>query len=147
MAEWYRPILAAHVIAIISWMAGILYLYRILIYSSEQGTSDAKIHALLCMMGRKLYRIITIPAMVVAWALGLTMIGLNPELMSQRWLQVKLICVVLMTCFTIYAGALVSQYEAGKEPLPSSKRLRIMNELPTLLMFVVVVMVIVRPFM
>ncbi len=144
--EWYRPILALHVIAIISLMAGILYLYRLLIYASEQGTADAKIHALLSLMSRRLYRIITVPAMSVAWVAGVTMIGLNPGIMAFGWLHIKLACVLAMTGMTLYAGVLVRRYEAGAEPLPLGKALRFLNEVPTLLMIVVVVMVIVRPW-
>ncbi|MFY7927950.1 MAG: CopD family protein, partial [Oligoflexus sp.] len=63
MIEWYRPILAFHVIAIISWMAGILYLYRLLIYAAENRQDHAKVEELLKIMSRRLLKAITIPAM------------------------------------------------------------------------------------
>jgi len=144
MAEWYRPLLAVHVIAIISWMAGILYLYHLLVYAAERG-QKAEIHALLSLMSRRLYRAITFPAMVVAWFLGLTLILLNPGLLSQSWMHLKLISIILLTGFTFYAGVLTAQFGRG-EALPSGKTLRFLNEVPTLLMVVIVVMVIVRPF-
>ena len=66
MIEWYRPILALHVIAVISWMAGILYLYRLLVYAAENGKDHEKVKSLLQLMSRRLLKAITIPAMICA---------------------------------------------------------------------------------
>lgn len=146
MAEYYRVILALHVIAIISWMAGILYLYRLLIYASEQGREQAQIFSLLSTMSRRLYRYITVPAMIVSWLAGLTMVSIQPSLGHQKWFLVKFICALLLTFSTIYAGKLVKRYSETDLAIPTSKRLRVMNEFPTLLMIIIVVMVILKPF-
>ncbi|MBC7531110.1 MAG: CopD family protein [Oligoflexus sp.] len=145
MLEWYRPILAFHVIAIISWMAGILYLYRLLIYASERRGEHALVEDLLKTMCRRLWKAITLPAMIVAWAAGLTMVYLNPGLLQLPWFHTKLLCVVLLTVSTFYAGNIVKKVQSGS-PILSGKALRFLNEVPTLLMIVIVIMVIVKPW-
>ena len=107
---WYRPILALHVIAIISWMAGILYLYRHLIYSSEHGCKPGETNELLKTMSRRLLKAITIPAMVVSWLAGISMVSLNPFLMSQTWFIVKFIGVLGITASTMHAADILSKW-------------------------------------
>ena len=144
-AEWYRPILALHVIAIISWMAGILYLYRLLIYASEnQGRQE--IYELLRTMTRRLWKAITVPAMVVAWLAAIWMLMINSGTLHTLWFTIKFVSVLGLTLSTLYAGRLVALYQKQDGPLPSSGRLRVLNEVPTVLMIIIVIMVIVRPF-
>ncbi|WP_141734987.1 CopD family protein [Oligoflexus tunisiensis] len=143
--EWYRSILAFHVIAIISWMAGILYLYRLLVYCAERRHEHPKVEELLQTMSRRLWKAITLPAMIAAWIAGLAMIHLNPGLMKMPWFHVKLLSVILMTASTLYAGKQVGVVQRS-ETLPRGGFFRFMNEVPTLLMIVVVIMVIVRPW-
>ncbi len=146
MSEYYRVILALHVIAIISWMAGILYLYRLLIYATEQGRNQSQIYVLLGTMARRLYKYITVPAMVVSWLAGLAMVFIQPAIGQQKWFMVKFLCVLLLSGFTLYAGTLVKRYINTDRLLPTSKQLRFLNEVPTLLMIIIVVMVILKPF-
>jgi len=145
MMIFYREILALHVIAIISWMAGILYLYRLLIYATERRAEHVKIEDLLQTMAYRLWKYITIPAMLIAWIAGITMLILNTGLFTQLWMQIKLASILLLTASTLYAGYLVHLFLKGKI-LPKSKTLRYLNEVPTLLMVVIVIMVIVRPW-
>lgn len=145
MMQYYREILALHVIAIISWMAGILYLYRLLIYGTERRKDHRKIETLLQTMSHKLFKIITVPGMLIAWIAGLTMLVINPALFSFTWMKIKIGSVILLTASTIYAGYLVRQFQRG-EVLPAGKTLRFLNEVPTLLMVIIVIMVIVRPW-
>ncbi|SMF40869.1 protoporphyrinogen oxidase HemJ [Pseudobacteriovorax antillogorgiicola] len=145
MIEWYREILALHVVAIISWMAGILYLYRLLVYAAESSKDHEKVESLLQIMSRRLLKAITLPAMVVSWIAGLTMISINPGLLSMPWMHVKLTSVVLLSGFTMYAGKQVRLFNEGK-PILSGKAFRFLNEAPTLLMIIIVIMVIVRPW-
>ncbi len=144
MLEWYRPILAFHVIAIISWMAGILYLYRLLIYASENRKDHSKVEELLKIMSRRLLKAITIPAMIASWIAGLTMVWLNPSLLHAPWFHIKLSSVVLLTLSTLYAGKLVQAVQIHGE-IPKGRTLRYLNEVPTILMIVIVYMVITRP--
>lgn len=145
MLEWYRSILAFHVIAIISWMAGILYLYRLLIYASERRSEHPRVEELLKTMTRRLWKAITLPAMIAAWVAGITMLSLNPSLWHMPWFHAKFLCVILLTLSSLYAGRLVKKVQAGAT-VPSGKALRFLNEVPTLLMIVIVIMVIVRPW-
>ena len=141
-----NTVLVLHILAIISWMAGILYLYRILIYASERGQRHPEVHDLLATRGERLYRYITVPAMAIAWLAGLALIYLNPAYLQQGWLHVKLTAVIALTGSTIHAIHLVERFKQNREPLPKGKTLRFLNEVPTLLMIVIVIMVIARPF-
>jgi putative membrane protein len=134
-----------HLIAVISWMAGILYLYRLYVNHSEHGHKPDN-HELLTGMEYRLYRYITRPAMVVAWLAGLGMIALNTGLLQLGWLHAKLFCLVLLTAATIYAGRLQRRFAARDAALPTSRQLRLWNEVPTLLMLVIVGLAVFRPF-
>ena len=135
-----------HIVAVIAWMAGILYLYRLLIYHRERGVTSREIHDLLCIMERRLYRYITVPAMVVAAIAGLTMIWLTPSLMSGGWLSAKLAFVVLLVLSTVAAGNISKRAAIDPQTLPASRSLRIANEVPTLLMMVIVGLVVFKAF-
>ncbi len=140
----YLSFKTLHVIAIISWMAGILYLFRLFVYHAEN-LDDSSRTNMLIVMERKLYKYITVPAMYVAWIAALVMISLNMGLLKQGWLHAKILFVSLLTAFTLYGGRVMSNLETGKKSY-SSKQLRIMNEVPTLLMIAIVIFVIFRPF-
>ncbi len=134
-----------HLVAIISWMAGILYLYRLLIYHAERGAS-AEIHDLLSLMAKRLYRFITLPAMIIAGVGGAGMIMQNPSLLNTGWLQLKLVCVLAIVVATFYAGRLMRKFAAKERNLPTGLQLRILNEVPTVLMLIVVALAVFRPF-
>lgn len=134
-----------HFVAVISWMAGILYLYRILIYQAEQGEDRTK-RELLTMMGRKLYRIITRPAMVVAFVAGFGMISQNHVIAQSGWFHVKFVCILGIAGMTVYAGRLVGRFDERTGKLPTGKQLRICNEVPTLLMMLLIAMAVFKPF-
>lgn len=134
-----------HFVALISWMAGILYLYRILVYLAEKW-DEAPTYAQLLVMARRLYKYISFPAMIATFVGGGGMLSLNHGLLQQGWLHVKLTCVLGMVAATLYAGRLVGRFERRDAGLPGSKRLRMLNEIPTLLMFVIVAMAVFRPF-
>jgi putative membrane protein len=135
-----------HIVAVISWMAGILYLYRLLIYHRERGITSREIHDLLSLMEYRLYTYITRPAMWIAVVAGLVMIGLNQQLLAGGWLHVKLMAVVLLIAATHVAGKLSRSAAKNPETLPSSKALRIANEVPTVLMLVIVGLVVFKSF-
>jgi putative membrane protein len=135
-----------HLVAVISWMAGILYLYRILIYQAERGGKSQDNHELLTFMGERLYRIITRPAMAVAILAGGAMIAQNPGLLATGWLKIKLAAVVGLVVATVHAGRLVGRFAEKAPHLPSGRRLRLLNEVPTLIMMLIVAMAVFRPF-
>lgn len=135
-----------HIIGFISWMAGILYLYRLFINHRENQDKGQSVHELLCGMEHRLYKFITVPAMVVTALAGISMLALNTTLLNSPWMVAKLIAAVLLIGWTLKGGALVRRFAKKDENLPSSRTLRYMNEVPTLIMFVIVGMVIFRPW-
>lgn len=141
---YYQVLLALHIISIISWMAGILYLIRLQINGRDQGYESESVFLLLKGMMTRLYRFITIPAMICSYIFGLGMVFINPTLVSQNWFLVKVFSVIFLTLSTIISGKIIKFYIEKKE-LPSSKKLRYFNEVPTLLMIIIVFMVILKP--
>jgi len=139
---WFKWL---HIVSVISWMAGILYLYRLLIYLAERG-SQPEIKSLLVLMARRLFKYITVPAMVVSYLAGLAMVGLMPEIAKGGWFGAKFLLVLGLTHFTVKAGLLIGRFEKGVPNLPTSKRLRILNEVPTVLMLVIVWLVVFKAF-
>jgi protoporphyrinogen IX oxidase len=133
-----------HVIAVIAWMAGLLYLPRLFVYhcKAQLGSSASETFK---MMEEKLVRIIMTPAMVVAWICGVAMIGFNPELLRSSWLPVKLLFVVGLTVIHFMMNGWRRDF-ARDSNHRGERFFRIANEVPTLAMIVIVVMVIVRPF-
>lgn len=135
-----------HIVAVISWMAGLLYLFRLFIYHRKEGDQSNDNHRLLQVMERRLYRFITTPAMLTAWFAGLSMIYLNPGLMKGGWMHTKLTLVLLLSGLTGYAGSLVRRFqEQGHIRRPTERALRWINEIPTVLMILIVGLVIFRP--
>ena len=144
MASFYLWIKALHVIAVISWMAGQLYLPRLFVYhaAAPLGSSASETFK---VMEAKLMRIIMTPAAIASWLAGLTMIVLNPALLSSGWLIVKLLFVVGLTVIHVLMDRWRRDF-ATDNNRRSQRFFRIANELPTLALMVIVVMVIVRPF-
>jgi len=139
----YLWLKAFHVIAIIAWMAGLLYLPRLFIYhhQTERGSPSSETFKL---MELRLYRAIMNPAMMIAWILGLYLAwqGFN---FSGGWLHAKIAAVVGLTAAHVYFGRAMRAF--GRDERPGSQtRWRILNEAPALLMIVIVLLVVVKPF-
>jgi len=136
---------ALHIIAIISWMAGILYLYRLFVYHREKGTDREEIHSLLSLMEKRLLFNITLPALVVSLITGICMVILNPAYLYQLWFQIKATCALALIGAT-HAGYLIFKKFRRKDFRNyTGGKLRFINEVPTLLMIIIVIMVIFRP--
>jgi protoporphyrinogen IX oxidase len=138
----YLWIKALHVIAIISWMAGLLYLPRLFVYHADTGPGPQS--QTFKIMERRLYRYIMTPAMSVAWLTGL-FLAVDSGAIHQPWFHVKALLVLLMTGAHLHDGLLLRAFAADANTHPS-RYFRIINEIPTLLMIGVVIMVIVKPF-
>lgn len=139
----YRTLMAFHVIAIISWMAGILYLFRLFVYHAAERESVVKER--FALMERRLWSVITLPAMIVALLLGISMLALNPALLRMPWMHAKLGCVLLLIGVTLSSVPLRRDLAAGRSRR-SERFFRILNEVPTLLMVAIVLFVILKPF-
>ena len=132
-----------HLIAVISWMAGLLYLPRIFVYHSENNSEI--ITTVFKTMERKLFYYIMTPAMVLSWIFGLILIhevGFNQ--LASLWLQLKLILVLLLTVYHFYLGFLLDQFKMDQNK-KGSKFYRYINEIPTLLLILIVFIVIFKP--
>ena len=139
--EWLR---ALHIISVISWMAGMLYLPRLFVYhvAAEKGSDKSETFKI---MERKLLKIIINPAMGAAWIFGLLMIAANPGMFSDGWIHVKLLLVILMSASHGVLSKHVKNFAADKNEKPA-KYFRILNEVPTVLMIAIVILAVVQPF-
>lgn len=146
LLQIYPWTLVFHVISVISWMAGIFYLPRIFVYHVEKSQAGDKLDAVFQTMERKLLRYIMNPAMISSWVFGV-LLTLTPGLVdwSEVWPWVKAVAVISMTIFHHLVARWRKDFVAG-ENQRSSRFFRLANEAPTLLMIVIVVMVIARPF-
>lgn len=143
MNSLYRWLLALHIISVIAWMAGVLYLWRLFVYHVE--AKEQVVKDTLTVMEKKLYRYITMPALTVSFILGASMLVYNPNLLQYHWMHGKLFLVFLMIGITHMAGAVHKKLVRG-ECRYTSKTLRILNEVPTILMIGIVLLVILQPF-
>ena len=133
-----------HLIAVISWMAGLLYLPRIFVYHAEN-LNDSNTSSIFKIMEKKLYLYIMMPAMVLSWIFGMILISnIGFETLSTLWIKIKLILVILLTLYHFYLGKLLEDFRLNKNT-KSSKFFRIINEVPTLLLILIVFIVIYKP--
>jgi protoporphyrinogen IX oxidase len=139
----YLWVKALHILAIITWMAAFLYLPRLFVYHC-QAESGSKQSETFKTMERRLLRGIMNPSMIVAWAAGLALM-VNLEAWTEGWFHVKLACVVVLTGLHMAAARWRRDFAADANT-HSERFYRIMNEVPALLMVVIVVMAVVRPF-
>ena len=132
-----------HLIAVISWMAGLLYLPRIFVYHSEN--TNEIVTTVLKTMERKLFYYIMMPAMFFSWLFGLLLISETGfDQLASLWLQLKLFLVILLTVYHFYLGYLLNKFKINQNN-KSSKFYRYINELPTILLILVVFIVIFKP--
>jgi putative membrane protein len=133
-----------HLIAVISWMAGLLYLPRIFVYHSENIDRE-EICSVFKTMERKLYNYIMTPAMILSWLFGLILISqVGFETIGTKWLQIKLILVTFLTVYHFYLGSILLSFNNDNNT-KSSKFFRWLNEFPTLLLIIIVFIVIFKP--
>ena len=133
-----------HLIAVISWMAGLLYLPRIFVYHAENN-SEANISEIFKTMERKLYFYIMTPAMLLSWLFGLLLIhSIGFQQLGQNWMLLKLLFVIILTLYHFYLGKLLSQFKVDNNR-HSHKFYRYINEIPTILLILVIFVVIFKP--
>ena len=136
----YLTFKALHLIAVISWMAGLLYLPRIFVYHAETNKDEVK--EVFKIMERRLYKFIMIPAAIITWFTGLMMIhyiGLD------LWLILKIFFVIILSTFHLYYGKCRKAFEEEKNT-NSAKFYKIINEVPAIFLILIIVMVVFKPF-
>jgi len=144
MYEWIK---AFHLIAVIFWMAGLLYLPRLFVYHSAS-EAGGELETKMIEAAEKLMRIIMNPAMIVAFILGLILIGYNIQfgvLTTKFWLWIKLILVFSLIGYHVFLSKQRKLFAAGERP-KSEKFFRRINEIPAIFTIIIVIMAIVKPF-
>ena len=132
-----------HLIAVISWMAGLLYLPRIFVYHSEASHDSQK--QVFKTMERKLYNYIMMPAMLLSWLFGILLIySLGFNNFKEFWMQIKIVSVLILTHYHFILGRYLQDF-ATDSNRKSSRFYRIINEVPTIILIVVVFVVVFKP--
>ena len=144
LADFYPWVKALHVIAVVSWMAGLFYLPRLYVYHVEKAAVGGEMDALFQLMERRLLKAIMNPAMIATWVFGLALV-MTPGIVdwTMVWPWVKAVSVGLMTWFHIWLGIRRKDFVAGSNSV-SGRSFRLMNEVPTLLLIIIVTSVIVK---
>ena len=133
-----------HLIAVISWMAGLLYLPRIFVYHS-QNNAQPIISEVFKVMEKKLFYYIMTPAMILSWVFGLILIHeIGFDKLGQTWMILKLLFVVLLTLYHFYLAKILGQFKLDSNN-HSHKFYRYINEIPTLLLILIIFVVIFKP--
>ena len=141
--NYYLLFKSLHLIAVISWMAGLLYLPRIFVYHSEAiNNSQSEIFK---VMEERLYNFIMMPAMILSWIFGISLIhSLGFSIFFELWMQVKAAAILALTHYHFYLGKHIRLF-ASNHNIKSSKFFRIINEIPTILLIVIVFVVVFKP--
>ena len=133
-----------HLISVISWMAGLLYLPRIFVYHSENN-SEVKISEIFKIMEKKLFFYIMTPAMILSWFFGLLLIhSIGFQQLGQTWMLLKIVFVIILTIYHYYLGIKVKQFKLDQNK-HTHKFYRIINEIPTILLILIIFVVIFKP--
>ena len=133
-----------HLISVISWMAGLLYLPRIFVYHSQNNTQQI-ISEVFKVMEKKLFFYIMTPAMILSWGFGLILIHeIGFDKLGQTWMILKLIFVTLLTFYHFYLGRILRQFREDSNT-HTHKFYRLINEIPTLLLILIIFVVIFKP--
>ena len=141
--NFYLLFKSLHLIAVISWMAGLLYLPRIFVYHSEASHDSQK--QVFKTMERKLYNYIMMPAMLLSWLFGILLIyNLGFNIFEELWMQIKIVSVLILTHYHFILGRYLQDF-ATDSNRKSSRFYRIINEVPTIILIVVVFVVVFKP--
>ena len=133
-----------HLIAVISWMAGLLYLPRIFVYHVENINDQNSIN-IFKTMEKKLYFYIMMPAMILSWIFGLLLIhNLGFSVFNELWMQIKIISVIFLTSYHFYLGRCLIDFK-NDQNTKTSRFYRIINEVPTILLILIVFIVVFKP--
>jgi putative membrane protein len=139
----YLWVKAIHIVAVIAWMAGLFYLPRLFVYHADSAPASEKSETFK-VMERRLYSAIMTPAMIATWLAGLAL-ATSGHFWTAPWLVAKLVLVAALTWFHVWLGWRIRDFAVDKNTR-SSRTYRILNEVPTLLVIGIVILVVVRPF-
>ena len=142
--NFYLLFKSLHLIAVVSWMVGLLYLPRIFVYHVES-KEKKEVTDIFILMEKRLYNYIMRPAMILTWAFGLVLIYLiGFDVFSNLWMQIKIVLIVFLSIYHEYLGKCLLALKDGTN-VKSSKFFRIINEIPTVILIIVVFLAIFKP--
>ena len=141
--NYYFLFKSLHLISVVSWMAGLLYLPRIFVYHSEASHESQK--DIFKTMEKKLYNYIMMPAMLLSWLFGILLLhSITLSVFFELWMQIKIIAVIILTYYHFTLGKYLNDFAIDKNE-KTSKFFRIYNEIPTIVLIVVIFTVIFKP--
>ena len=140
----YLWLKALHIVAVIAWMAGMLYLPRLFVYHAA-AKPGSELSETFKTMEHRLLNFIMMPAMIVTWIVGIVLLLLQGQWLGAGWFHAKFVAVVLLTVLHGLFAHWVNEFSFDRNPHPA-KIYRIINEIPTLLLIIIVVLVVVKPF-
>ena len=141
--NYYFLFKSLHLIAVVSWMAGLLYLPRIFVYHSEASHESQK--DIFKIMEKKLYNYIMMPAMLLSWLFGILLLhSITLSVFFELWMQIKIIAVIILTYYHFTLGKYLNDFAIDKNE-KTSKFFRIYNEIPTIVLIVVIFTVVFKP--
>ena len=141
--NYYLLFKSLHLIAVISWMAGLLYLPRIFVYHSEAKHDSQK--EVFKIMERRLYNYIMMPAMLISWLFGILLLhNLGFSVLFELWMVIKIILVTILTYYHLTLGKYLNDFSIDNNQ-KSSKFFRIYNEIPTIILIVAIFVVVFKP--
>ena len=142
--NYYLLFKSLHLIAVIAWMAGLLYLPRIFVYHAENNT-EKNTSEIFKIMERRLMFYIMTPAMILSWLFGIFLILINEiSITLNLWVQTKLFLVVLLTIYHLFLGYYLRKFALDQNK-KSAKFFRIINEIPTILLILIIFVIIYKP--
>ena len=144
MVTWYNAVQALHVLAVVAWMAGMLYLPRLFVYQHEASVGG-EAEAMLVKAQRLLLKRIINPAMIATYVFAITLLVMQPAWLDDGWLWVKLALVLAMTGLHGYYAKARKGFEAGERP-KTERHWRLMNEAPFVLLVGIVFLVLLKPW-
>lgn len=138
---------ALHIVGAVAWFSGLFYLVRILVYLREAQAKSEQEQKILVpqfsLMANRVYKIICNPAMMITWTFGIAMLIVNPIYFQLGWFHFKLLLVILLTVYHLYCKKWMKALIAGHDPF-TSFQLRLLNEVPTLLLVGIVFLAVIR---
>ena len=141
---WFKSF---HIIGVIVWFSGLFYLVRLFIYHEESRTMQDDLRIAFndqySLMEKRLANIITTPGMILALSMAICLVIMQPGWLSEKWLQIKISFVLGLVIYHVYCYKIMNSLQNGTSKI-SAKNLRLLNELPTLLLFVIVLLVIFK---
>ncbi len=142
--NYYLLFKSIHLISVISWMAGLLYLPRIFVYHAENN-NEIRTSEIFKIMEKKLYFYIMTPAMFLSWIFGVILIYyVGFEALGQTWMILKLTFVIILTLYHFYLGKILARFKLNQN-IHNHKFYRIINEIPTILLILIIFVVIFKP--